>query len=56
MPMGIKIARERVEHCARIYASSRDAALALGIAPESFQRLCLKHGIDTPDKRKKKQR
>ena len=34
------ISEERVERAARLYASNRAAAAALGIAPGSFGRLC----------------
>ena len=48
-----KIARERIERAARIYASNADAGLALGIAPGSFGRLCRHYGIDTPKIRRR---
>jgi hypothetical protein len=47
-----KIARERIERAARIYASNADAGVALGIAPGSFGRLCRHYGIDTPKLRR----
>ena len=46
--------RERVARAARIYASNRDAGLALGIAPGSFGRLCRRYGIETPQARRKR--
>ena len=46
--------RERVERAARIYASNRDAGLALGIAPGSFGRLCRRFGLETPQVRRKR--
>lgn len=46
--------RERVERAARIYASNRDAGVALGIAPGSFGRLCRRYGIETPQARRKR--
>ena len=46
--------RDRVERAARIYASNRDAGLALGIAPGSFGRLCRRFGIETPQVRRKR--
>jgi hypothetical protein len=46
--------RERIERAARIYASNRDAGLALGIAPGSFGRLCRRYGIETPQARRKR--
>lgn len=46
------IERERIERAARIYASNRDAGVALGIAPGSFGRLCRRYGVETPQARK----
>lgn len=46
--------RERIARAARIYASNRDAGLALGIAPGSFGRLCRRYGIETPQARRKR--
>ena len=46
--------RERVERAARIYASNRDAGLALGIAPGSFGRRCRRFDIETPQVRRKR--
>ena len=51
-----KIDKERIERAARIYASNRDAGLALGIAPGSFGRLCRRFGIPTPQSRKRQHR
>ncbi len=48
-----KIDKERIERAARMYASNRDAGLALGIAPGSFGRLCRRFGIPTPQSRKR---
>jgi hypothetical protein len=48
-----KIDKERIERAARIYASNRDAGLALGIAPGSFGRLCRRFGIPTPQNRRR---
>lgn len=47
-----RIDKERIERAARIYASNRDAGLALGIAPGSFGRLCRRFGIPTPQSRR----
>ena len=44
-----KIARERVERVARLYATSKDASCALGIAPGSFSRL---YNIESPHTRR----
>ncbi len=49
------ISRERIERCARLYASSKAAAQALGIAPQSFGRLCRRYGIDPPQRRRRRQ-
>ena len=46
--------RDRIERAARIYASNRDAGLALGMAPSSFGRLCRRFGIETPQARRKR--
>jgi len=48
--------RERIERAARMYASNRDAGLALGIAPGSFGRLCRRYGIETPQTRRRQRR
>ena len=51
-----KFDKNRVEKAARIYASNRDAGLALGIAPGSFGRLCRRFGIETPQARRQRMR
>lgn len=40
--------RKRVERAARLYGTNQDAAAALGIAAQSFGRLCRRYGIETP--------
>ena len=45
--------KKRIQRAARIYASNRDAGLALGIAPGSFGRLCRRFGIETPQARRR---
>ncbi len=50
------IEKNRIERAARIYASNHDAGMALGIAPGSFGRLCLRYGIETPQARKRRRR
>ncbi|MBM3457509.1 MAG: hypothetical protein FJX77_03095 [Armatimonadetes bacterium] len=50
------ISRERIEKCARLYPSSKAAAQALGIAPQSFGRLCRRYGVETPRTRRGKKR
>ena len=49
------ISQERIARAARLYASNRDAAAALGIAPGSFGRLCRHYEIETPQLRKKRE-
>ena len=51
-----KFDRQRVERVARMYGSNGDAALALGIAPGSFSRLCARYGIESPSARAKRKR
>ena len=48
--------RDRIERAARMYASNRDAGMALGIAPGSFGRLCRRYGIETPQTRRRQRR
>ena len=52
--MSMSIERDRIERAARIYASNRDAGLALGIAPSSFGRLCRRYGVETPKVRRQR--
>ena len=49
----VKIERYRVERAARIYRTSKDAGVALGIASQSFCRLCRSYGIETPGARRR---
>lgn len=49
----VKVERERIELAARIYRTSKDAGMALGIAPQSFSRLCRTYGILTPAARRR---
>ncbi len=44
----IKTDIESVRRAARIYASNKDAAIALGIDPRSFARICRENSIQTP--------
>ena len=44
----IKTDIESVRRVARIYASNKDAAAALGIDPRSFARICRENCIQTP--------
>ena len=50
------ITRDQIERVARIYKSNQDASQALGIAMQSFGRLCRKYGIETPYVRRQRQR
>ncbi len=56
MPSKTQYDAPRVRFAARLYASNRDAALALGISPNSFSRLCKRYGIETPNARKRRER
>ena len=49
-----RIARERIERAARIYASNQEASQALGIAAGTFGRLCRQYGIETPYARRRR--
>jgi len=51
-----KIAKERIERVARLYASNQDACQALGIAAGTFSRLCRQYGIETPHARRHRRR
>ncbi len=51
-----KIARERIERAARIYASNQEASKALGIAAGTFGRLCRQYGVETPYARRHRPR
>ena len=44
----IKTDIECVRRAARVYASNKDAAAALGIDTRSFSRICRENGIQTP--------
>jgi len=48
--------RARIEKAARVYRTTQDAARALGIHADSFNRLCAQYGIETPNQRKKRKR
>ena len=52
----VKVERERIELAARIYRTSKDAGMALGIAPQSFSRRCRTYGILTPAARRRRNR
>ena len=47
------LSRQRIERAASIYATTKDAAAAIGIHPASFRRLCRKYDIPTPQQRKR---
>ncbi len=48
--------RETIKRAARVYASNKEASLALGIAMGSFGRLCQQYGIETPYSRRRRHR
>ena len=50
------ITYEQLARVARLYASSKEAATALGITRQTFVRQCRKHGLDTPYHRRQKER
>ena len=41
----VKVSSDQIRRVARMYNSTADASRALGIAPNSFRRLCRKHGV-----------
>ena len=47
-----RIPRERVERAARLYNSAKDAALAIGILPSSFRKMCQQYGVELPSARR----
>lgn len=44
---------EQVERAARLYSTSKDASIALGITQQAFARICRQHQIATPRARKR---
>ena len=44
----------RIARAARVYASTREASQALGIAAGTFSRLCRQHAIETPGARRRR--
>ena len=54
MPSTTAYPEDRVAKAARMYNSTKDAAAALGCEPSSFNRLCLRYGIETPMSRKRR--
>jgi hypothetical protein len=54
--MASKFPRECIERAARIYNTNYEAALALGIKPPSFGRLCRRYNILSPSDRRKRER
>ena len=46
--------RQCIARCARIYVRNCDAALALGITPSSFGRLCRRYRIETAPARRRR--
>ena len=49
---GRSIPIEQLKRAARLYHANGDAAAALGITARSFARLCRKHDIQTPYRRR----
>ena len=50
------VTRDRIERAARVYRSNTDAARAMGIAHQTFVRLCREYGVETPGGRKSRLR
>ena len=44
----------RLERVAKMSKSNKEASAALGIAPASFSRACRRHGIATPQARRRR--
>ncbi|NKB67390.1 MAG: hypothetical protein GKR89_10045 [Candidatus Latescibacteria bacterium] len=53
--MGKEIDKARIARVARVYKNNTDAARALGIAKQSFGRLCRKYAIESPWERRQRQ-
>lgn len=49
-----RIPIEFLERASRIYSNCKDAARALGISEQHYARLCRKHAIETPYRRKQR--
>ena len=49
-----QITKEQLDRVCRIYGNNRDAARALGIAPQSLNRLCSLHKLATPYQRRQR--
>ena len=47
---------EQVERAALLYRTNKDASAALGIAKQSFVRICRRHHIATPSARRQNRR
>ena len=47
---------DSVRRVARLYASNKEAAAALGIDLRSFGRICRQHNIETPFVRKRRRK
>jgi hypothetical protein len=50
-----KVSKEQIERVVRVYGSNKDASQALGIAMQSFGRICRRYGIETPYARRRRQ-
>ena len=51
-----RIPIEFLERASRIYATSADAARALGVSEQHYSRLCRRHHVETPYRRKQRLR
>ena len=49
------IDKEQIARVARVYKNNTDAARALGIAKQSFGRLCRKYAVESPWERRQRQ-
>lgn len=46
--------RNELERAARVYRTNKAAATAMGISATTFDKLCRKHGVETPHLRSQK--
>ena len=49
-----KISKDQIERAARVYTSNKEASQALGIAMQSFGRICRRYGVETPYARRRR--
>ena len=50
------VTRSEMERAARVYRTNKDAARSLGIAIDTFTRLCREYGIEMPYQREMRRR